>query len=1345
MGTSGSGWPITFSGNGVGGIGAIAHTKPSSGPTLTTPKATLAADASIGVATSGLNLFLGGINAFPFGGTLDLAGNTLTTTGLGNIGFVNLSITNSGNIQVLSPYLMLRDVALDGSGTLNMGGKNLVLGNLNFAAWTTGYVAKAISIGPGFLMAGGGSTLPIPVSSPISLAGALTVSNVQPIQLSGIVSGGFGVTKIGTGGLIINAASTYSGSTIVSGGTLAFGPSGSVANSALVRIDSTAMLDVTGQPASYTLAAGQNVQVDGSAVGNLTVPAGTMLSGSGTFGGTVTVNGGSLIPGKLDVPRTLTVGNLILNNALMTFELDAPTTVGGNANDLIAAGQISLTNVSTIKIVPIGTLTVGTPYTLFTYTGPTLPSSITNNLVVTSDTRYSFSFVDPASTPGSIQINVLGGRQGLVWQGGVSGAPTAWNINTTSNWNNGGVPDFFFNGDSVVFDDSATTNRTDLTGSIRPATVDMANNSLSYTIGGTGSLRTGALTNEGTAGLTFANNGDNTLSGAGLVLSGGTITFNQATNSHFTAILNSYGQGTLVKEGTNLLTFTGNSAATFNSPIQVNNGTLQAGSTNPFGTGIITITNSATLDVNGQVLDAPVFSVSGAGVGGAGVINNSGAQQTNALSRVTLNDDSTFGSSNRWDILPGTSSSFAGNGFKLTKSGPGDIWIGTTHDTGLGDVDIQQGKLVFSQVGTDIGDVSKTITVHSNASLAFALDITAGAKPASIQAGADIEAFASSNPTIGANSSYAGDITFASTGMVRLAYPAGLNLSGSVHGPSGIINADRGTLTLSGSNSYSGDLTVNLGQVNIASSNALPAGTTVTLNNTGIPSSDIVWLGLVGDTVTPSSVPLTMMSYYSPSGKLLPTLGGEGTWMGSINMVAVQTDPTAVPQINFSASSNLTIGGSVTQSGTPNVVLNMLGFPGTIRFQSALHFNGQMVMGSQGLGAMDLSQLYTTLELDAPNNSFTNMNFFRGKIIIGADNALPTACAMTIPAFRTDNDARNIIDLHGHTQTFANFPGAAGFAGSGAAPLWIGNDNTNADATLVFASSITNTWYAWLVDNINTNITTARKTSLSVTSGYLRLANLVWGNWAYGGPAGATNNSYTGPTTVTGGGLQVDAPLTNTSITVSGSGTLAGMGPFYGPITIGSGGTLSPGGTATFLTAIGRMTNTSSLTLQPGSRCYLEVNLTTKTNDAIVGMTSLTYGGTLVVTNVGALAFTNGTIVKLFDAASYVAGPVSILPAAPAPGLMWDTSSLAVDGTLHVVTSTSPVLTYPSRLPDGNVSFAINGGLGQGFTVRASTNVSLPFSTWTILQSGTITTVPYIFSDLTATNYPVRFYRISSP
>lgn len=1349
-GSSGVGWPIMFSGTGVGGIGAIAHTKPSSGPTLFTPQATLAGDASIGVTTSGLNLFVAGITTLPLGGTFDLAGHTLTTTGGGNIGLVNLIVTNTGDIHVASANLVLRDVIVDGAGTIVAGNSSISLGNLNGTAWTTGYVAKAISIGPGLLVAPGSNNVVIPVSSPISLSGDLTVSNAQFIRLSGVISGNHNLTKIGQGRVTLAGVNTYTGSTIVSGGTLVLDTTGSVANSPLVQVGSVATLDVIAQPGSYTVPAGQTLQVDGSLIGNVTVPVGATLAGSGIIPGTALVNGGSITPGKLDVPRTLTVSNLSLSDSALTFELDAPTTIGGNVNDLIAVNQLAVPGTNTIKIVPLGSLNnVGGQYTLFTYAGPTLPSSVTNNFILTSDTRYTFSFVDPATTPGALVITVVGGQNGLVWQGGVTGSETAWNINTTPNWNNGGNPDTFFNGDAVTFDDTATTNRADLIGGLRPATINLANNTLPYIFAGTGTLRTGAITNNGTAGLTIANSNDNLVSGSGLFLNAGSVNFNQPVDATFTGVLNGFGGGALNKNGANRLTLGGNNATTFYGPVNVNSGTLRAGSTNALGAGQVAVAAGATLDLNGQALDAPTVTISGTGVGGLGAIVNTGAQQTNALSMVALAGDTTLNSSNRWDVRPGAPFGFQGNNFALTKIGPGDVWVDVGSDTGLGDMDIQQGRLVFAWNGTDLGNPTNLITVHSNASLAFGMDIKANAKSVAVLPGGDLEAFSYTgvSPAIGQSNLFAGNVSFSSTGLVRVANLAGLELAGTVQGPAGVVNAARGTLTLSGSNSYAGDLTVNLGQVNIASSNALPPGTTVTLNCTGIPSSDIVLAGLVSDTVTSASVPLNMISYRSPSGSLTPQLIGEGTWQGPIIMNAVQTDPSQNPQFTFSASSNLVIGGTVTQTGSPLAAVNINGFPGTVVFKSPLVYNGTMIMGSQGLGITDLSQLYTTLELDAAGNSFTNMNFWRGKLIVGVDNAIPINCPMTIPAVRTDNDARNIIDLHGHSQVFSNFPGAAGFTGSGGAfaPLWIGNDNTNADSTLVFTSPLTNTWYAWLLDNIDTNIVTTRHTALTVTSGNLRLANMAWANWTYGGPAGATTNTYSGQTLVTGGTLQVDTPILNSPVTASGGGRLAGSGPIYTPITIGAGGTLSPGGTATTVSAIGILTNYNNLTLLPGGRCIFEVNLGTRTNDSVFGPANVSLGGTLVITNIGAQAFTNGTVLKLFNATNFTAGAFSIQPVVPAANLIWDASQLAVNGTIRVTTPTPTGISGAGHLNDGNVAFTITGGVGQAYSVRASSDASAPVASWTVLQSGTLPSANYTFTDLTATNFPARFYIISTP
>jgi autotransporter-associated beta strand protein len=1300
------GWPISFSGSGAGGVGAIADTKPdTSGPTIFAPAATLTGNATIGVKNSGHALSIAGTAP---ASTFDLGGNTLTASGSGVLGLNTFIATGSGNILVNVPLFCLRDVFLDGPGTLNLGANTLRLASTASLGWsTTNPVNKAISIGGGTITAPGAAGVTIPVNSAVSLTGNLTITNIQAIRMGGGISGGaYTLTKQGAGNLVLAAANSYSGQTLVTAGTLALDSAGSVPNSPLIRVDAGAALDVTAKPASYTLPAGQTIQMDGAAVGNLTVPAGATISGSGSFAGSTLVNGGTITPGKIDVPRTVTFNSLTLSNASLVFELDTPTTAGGNVNDLVATTTLSIdpTSTTTIKLVPIGPLnTSGGQYTLFTYSGPTLPSSITNHLVLVDDTRYTFSFVDPASTPGSIQIFVGGSSLPVTWKGGATGAPAAWDIKTTLNWITGASATNFANGDTVLFDDSAVTNQVNLIGSLRPIVINMANNALAYTLQGSGALRAGNVTNSGTAGLTIANAADNTLVGDGLVLNDGTVTFNQPTNSIFTANLVGTGSsGSLVKEGTNQLTLVGDNGATYSRPIDVHNGTLLAGWTNALGSGTVTVTNAATLDVNGQTLDAPTVALSGTGVGGVGAVNNTGPMQTNALRHVVLNGDTTLGAVNRWDVSP--NGSFQGNGFTLTKVGAAQVWIGPGSDTGLGNVDVQQGSLVFSWPGTDLG-TNGSITVRSNAALQFSGDIAAGTKPASVLLGGAIEASVihSTNlllsPDMGLSNSYAGNVSFAGTGVIRVTNGAGLTLTGTLQGPAGIQAADVGNLTLAGSNAYTGDLTVNYGSVYVANSNALPAGTTVTVDCT--PLNSTAFFNLISNTVTPASVTANLVATREPSGPRTPSFSGSGTWNGPINIVNQQRDPSQFPSVNFGAGNTndvLTLNGAISQTGTPNTqVFIGQNTWGTIQFNQPVSLSGLVTLTDKYLNFAqgNAADLMNTMELNAPGNVITNFTFSRGRLRIGADNAFPKATTILMPQTGFFAEWRWVFDLNGHSQTVSNIAGSIGpnFGGG----IWIGNDSTNADATLVYDSSgnLTNTWACWIVDNLNTNSAAPHKTGLSVLSGGLRLVdngklvNVSQYTNSYQQASGPTNNTFSGPTLVSGGTLQVDEPLPATPVTVSGTGKLQGTGPFNvaSSVTV-NGGTLSPGGSTALASAIGVMTNYGTLTLNSGGNCFMEVNLTTKTNDVILGMSSLTYGGTLTIANVGAQAITNGSIFRLFNATNYIAGPVTMSPVIPAVGLLWDTSFLAVDGTLRVVPVNTNAPTLASSVVGGNLNLS---------------------------------------------------------
>ncbi len=176
-------------------------------------------------------------------------------------------------------------------------------------------------------------------------------------------------------------------------------------------------------------------------------------------------------------------------------------------------------------------------------------------------------------------------------------------------------------------------------------------------------------------------------------------------------------------------------------------------------------------------------------------------------------------------------------------------------------------------------------------------------------------------------------------------------------------------------------------------------------------------------------------------------------------------------------------------------------------------------------------------------------------------------------------------------------------------------------------------------------------------------------------------NSGTGTTTISNGTLEVNGTVSN-PIIVAG-GTLTGTGVLAGPVSVTTGGTISPGpGFADLFVS-------NTLALQPGGSVSMNVNAATGASDEIVGMTQLTYGGTLVINNqAGSFSATN--TFKLFDASNYAGAFTSISPAVPGTGLDWDTDTMATDGTLRIVSVVIPITTNVVESRSGNSTSGSN-------------------------------------------------------
>ncbi|HEX5220075.1 MAG TPA: autotransporter-associated beta strand repeat-containing protein [Verrucomicrobiae bacterium] len=169
-------------------------------------------------------------------------------------------------------------------------------------------------------------------------------------------------------------------------------------------------------------------------------------------------------------------------------------------------------------------------------------------------------------------------------------------------------------------------------------------------------------------------------------------------------------------------------------------------------------------------------------------------------------------------------------------------------------------------------------------------------------------------------------------------------------------------------------------------------------------------------------------------------------------------------------------------------------------------------------------------------------------------------------------------------------------------------------------------------------------------------------------------NSYTGPTLVN-------------------AGTLGGNGVIAGPVSVAAGATLSPG------TSVGTLTINNTLTLAGTSTTVIELNKNAGTNDLVAGVSTLTYGGTLVLQNLGGMLAVGDTF-NVFDAATFNGSFSSVVSVTPGQTVTWDVSQLNVDGTVKVATAVAAPAALSSVVNGNNLDLS----WPAGWRLEAQTN-----------------------------------------
>ncbi|HVV00566.1 MAG TPA: hypothetical protein VHH88_04335 [Verrucomicrobiae bacterium] len=615
-------------------------------------------------------------------------------------------------------------------------------------------------------------------------AGGLTLDTPSDITIAQKLSGAGGLVKSNYLAAYLTAANTYSGTTLVQQGKLAFA---SRTNLTSVQVADTAEFGI----------------VESAAGATASLPS---LSFLGTSYNTLSFDLGAF---SNPTAPLLSVGSLSVSSGSVAVNI-----LNGL---LLKPGQFTLVSYS-------GTIVGGYQFYLNSVppgVGATLVNNTANN---------------------SIDL-LITSVPGFVWTGAVSGD---WDY-STQNWidQQTGSASTYQDNYPVLFPDNATTGDINVTGFPFPGYITVSNTALAYTWNN-GAITAPGLIKKGTNSLTRIENESDIINS--VELDEGAFVISNVFDSTFSSVLsdNGAGTGTLISDGPSMLTINvanGN----FHGTVAVGQGIIKLGNDRALGAasaGVI-ISNGATLDLANFTPGAQPVIVSGAGTTGQGAIIDSTASTAVDvnLQDVTMVGDTALGAPNggRWDLRirssTGAHPGLNGNGFNLTKVGSGLVSIACQRSLtptpywhmNLGDVFIQGGILAFAE-SLSLDNPEKSIFISPGATLQlYDLNITNPIVRNIFSDNGELLPGGNNTDTNVIN----GSINLTGANSVMLDQGVFV-INGAVTGAGslGVSANEPGRIYLNGNNTFTGDLTITNGTVGGTGS---LAGNLVMLGGTNSP------------------------------------------------------------------------------------------------------------------------------------------------------------------------------------------------------------------------------------------------------------------------------------------------------------------------------------------------------------------------------------------------------------------------------------------------------------------------------------------------------------------------------